>query len=138
VQRDGIAASAPWAAGQVFNAYHVITDANAELRGDKNRYYTIDFKPKGKVGVNRIVPSPIPTAVALTGPATVAAGASIQIRAAYEGNDITVGAVYVSSDETKAVVTPHGKVIGVAAGSATITATYPGSAAGVAKAITVS
>ncbi|MDL5351100.1 Ig-like domain-containing protein [Microbacterium sp. zg-YB36] len=137
-QRDGYAASAAWAPGQVYNAFHVITDANSEQRGDKNRFYTIDFRPKGAVGINRIVPSLTPTAVAITGPAAVGVGESIQLRAAYEGNDITVGAVWVSSDESIAVVTPHGKVIGIADGEVEITATYPGSAAGTAHEITVS
>lgn len=137
-QRDGYPASAAWAPGQVFNAYHIITDANAHERGDKNRYYTIDFKPKGYVGVNRIVPTAVATVVAVTGGAAVVAGASIQLKAVYEGNDITVGAEWKSSDETKAVVTKHGIVIGIAAGTANITATYPGSAAGPTKAITVS
>lgn len=137
IQRDGYPASAAFAAGQVYNAYHVITDANAELRGDKNRYYTIAFKSKGKVGVNRIVPSAVPTAVAITGSGTVSVDESIQLKAAYEGNDITVGALWVSSDESVAIVTPHGKVIGISAGTADITATYPGSATGAAHEITV-
>lgn len=138
VQRDGYPASTPFEPGQVINVYHVITDANAHQRGDKNRFYTIDFKPKGFVGVNRIVPSSTPTAVEISGPATVAVGAAIQLRATYEGNDITVGAEWVTSDESKAIATKHGFAIGAGAGSVSITATYPGSAAGTPKAITVS
>lgn len=138
VQRDGYPASAPFAAGQVVNTYHVITDARSEQRGDKNRYWTADFKPKGAVGVNRIIPSAVATAVAVTGAAAVDAGESIQLKAVYEANDITVGAVWRSSDESVAIVTKHGIVIGVSAGTADITATYPGSAAGTAKVITVS
>lgn len=138
VQRDGYAADAAWDEGQVFNAFHVITDANAELRGDKNRYYSIDFKNKGFAGINRIVPSAVATAVAITGTPAVSVGESIQLKAAYEGNDITVGAVWVSSDETVAIVTPHGRVIGVSAGTADISATYPGSAAGTPTEVTVS
>lgn len=138
IQRDGMPASAAFAAGQVVNTYHVITDANSRERGDKNRYYSIDFKPKGYVGVNRIIPSAAPTAVTITGTATVTVGKATQLKATYEGNRITTGATWVSSDETKAIVTPHGLVIGVAAGTAQITATYPGSAAGTATAVTVS
>lgn len=138
VQRDGYPASTPFEAGQVVNVYHVITDANAHQRGDKNRYYNIDFKPKGFVGVNRILPALTPNAVEITGSATVTVGAAIQLRATYEGNDITVGADWVTSDESKAIVTKHGWVIGVSAGPVSINATYPGSAAGTAKAITVS
>lgn len=138
IQRDGYAASTPFAAGQVISTFHTITDARSEQRGDKNRYWQANFKNKGYCGINRIIPSAVATAVAITGGTTVAAGSSIQLKASYEGNDITVGAIWVSSDETKAVVTKHGLVIGVAAGTANITATYPGSAAGTAKAITVS
>lgn len=137
VQRDGYAASAPFATGQVVNVYHVITDAKAEERGDKNRYYTIDFKPKGFVGVNRIIPSAVPTAVTITGTASAEVGESTQLHAAYEGNDITVGAQWRSSDESVAVVTPHGIVIGISNGTADITATYPGSAAGDATEVTI-
>lgn len=136
--RDGYPASTPFAAGQVVNVYHVITDANAHQRGDKNRYYTIDFKNKGFVGVNRIIPSAVPTAVAITGPAAVNVGESIQLEAEYEGNDINIGAQWVSSDESVAIVTRHGIVIGVGAGTAEITATYPGSAAGTAHQVAVS
>lgn len=138
VQRDGMAAGIPFAAGQVVNVYHVITDANTHARGDKNRYYTIDFKNKGFVGVNRIIPSAVPTAVAITGGAAVGVDNAIQLKAAYEGNNITVGAEWRSSDEGVAVVTKHGIVIGRSAGTADITATYPGSAAGTAHEVTVS
>lgn len=138
VQRDGLPAGTAFAAGQVVNVYHVITDANAHQRGDKNRYYTIDFKPKGFVGVNRIIPSAVATAVAITGTAAVNVGESVQLKATYEGNNITVGAEWRSSDETVAVVTKHGIVIGISAGTADITATYPGSAAGTPTEVTVS
>lgn len=139
VQRDGYAADAAWDEGQVFNSFHVITDANAELRGDKNRYYTIDFKNKGFCGINRIVPTASPTGVTI-GPTTptVDVDETIQLTATYEGNNITIGAAWVSSNEAVAVVTPHGRVIGVSAGTASISATYPGSAAGTPKTVTVS
>lgn len=138
VQRDGYPASTPFAPGQVINVYHVITDANAHQRGDKNRYYTIDFKPKGFVGVNRIIPSPTPTAVAVTGDVAVGVGEAVQLNAVYEGRDITIGADWITSDESKAVVTKHGWVIGAGAGTVDITATYPGSAAGTPTEVTVS
>lgn len=137
VTRDGYPASTPFAVGQVINVYHVITDANSHQRGDKNRYYTIDFKPKGFVGVNRIIPSAVSTAVTITGPAAVAVGEAIQLKAVYEGNDITVGARW-TIDNADAAVTPHGLVIGQEAGTVEISATYPGSAAGTAHEVTVS
>lgn len=138
VQRDGLPASTPFAAGQVVNVFHVISDARQEQRGDKNRYWTTALKSKGFVGINRIVPSAVPTAVAITGAAAVTADATVQLKAVYEGNDITVGAEWRSSDESVAVVTKHGIVIGVSAGTAEITATYPGSAASTAHEVVVS
>lgn len=138
VQRDGLPASTPFAAGQVVNVFHVISDARQEQRGDKNRYWTTNLKSKGFVGINRIIPSAVPTAVAITGGATVAVDKTIQLHATYEGNDITVGAVWKSSNESVAVVTKHGIVIGISEGTADITATYPGSAAGTPTAFTVS
>ena len=137
LQRDGHPASLPLAAGQVVNTYHTITDANSRERGDKNRYHTVNFRPKGFVGVNRIIPSSPATAVSISGGASVAVDKAIQLKATYEGNNITVGANWVSSDESVAVVTRHGIVIGISAGEAEITATYPGSAAGSAHEVTV-
>lgn len=137
--RVGIPASEAWAEGQVFNIYHVITDANKHQRGDKNRYYQISFKPKGKVGVNRIVPTASPTAVALTpsGDVELEPGQTAQLRALYEGVNVTVGATYTVADEDVAVVTKHGIVIAIADGTTTVTPTYPGSAAGTPKNIVV-
>ena len=138
VVRTVLPASTPWAAGQVFNAYKVITDANRHQRGDKNRYYTIDFKPKGGVGVNRIVPSASPNPVVITpGTLTVAAGETLQMNATYEGNNITVGATYTVDDESVAIVTKHGIIIAVGAGTTSFTASYPGSAAYTPEDITV-
>lgn len=139
VIRTGISASAAWAAGQVFNSYHVITDANKQARGPKDRYYTIHLKEKGFCGVNRIVPSSVATAVTVTpGTLAVNVGKAIQLKSVYEGNDITIGATYTVSDVTKAFVTKHGLVIGLATGTPTVTVSYPGSAAGTPKTITVS
>lgn len=139
VTRDGLPASTPFAAGQVVNTFHVITDANAHVRGDKNRYYTINMKNKGFAGSNRIVPSAAPTAIVVTGTATVTVGGpASQLKAVYEGNDITIGAQWITSDETKVAVTPHGLLVGVAAGTANITATYPGALDSTATAATAS
>ena len=137
VVRPGVRASAPWAAGQVYNAYHTITDANRHARGDKNRYYTIAFKPRGAMIVNGIIPSSTPKPVAISGDDTVDLGGVGQLRATYEGRDITVGAHYVSSDPTVAEVTKHGVIIPLSAGTTNITATYPGSAAGSTFEVTV-
>ncbi len=136
ITRDGLPASAPFAAGQVINTFHVITDARSEGRGDKNRFYTVNFRPKGKTGVNYIIPSAVPTAVVITGAGAVAIGAAKQLRAVYENNDITIGAKW-RSDSAAVEVTPHGWVIRKVAGNANISATYPGSAAGTSVAITV-
>lgn len=57
--------------------------------------------------------------------ATIAATGTQQLTVAdYDGTDVTASATYVSSDETVATVDASGLVSGVAAGTATITASY--------------
>jgi len=135
--------SAPIAAGDVVNAYRTLADAHSLVRASQNKPsygYKVNFTPQDDIGVNRIVPAATATAVTLTPSSTLAltVGAVKFLKAAYQGVNITVGAQYVSDDETKVVVTEHGAVIGIAAGTANVTATYPGSAAGTELVVTVS
>lgn len=125
-------------AGEVWNVFRVTTDAETRERGDSGYSYRVNFRPRGDAGINVIVPSASPTAVAITVPATATVGTPISCTALYEGNDITVGAKWESTDENVLEVLPHGWAIPKTAGSASITATYPGSAAGVATEVTVS
>lgn len=127
-------------AGDQVNVFRVITDANRHAAGDVSYSYSIDLKPQDKVGVNRILPSLVPKAVVLTplGPLTGVVGGVDFLQATYEGRNITVGAEYVSSNPLVAEVSKHGIIRFLSAGTADITATYPGSAPGTAVAVTVS
>lgn len=132
--------SAALAAGDVVNVYHAMSDSQALKRTDTDYGYAIKFLPQDDVGVNCIVPSSTPTKVTLTptptGTATV--GTPVFLKAIYEGNNITVGATYAVDDATKGTVTPHGILIPAAVGSISVTATYPGSAAGTPTVFTIS
>lgn len=128
------------APGDEVNVYRVITDAKSEQRGDVSYSYTSNLRPQDKIGVNRIIPSSTPTAVTLTvanGGLSAAIGVPLRLRAAYEGRNVTIGARYVSSNPLVASVDKHGIVLRHTAGTASITATYPGSAAGAATTVTV-
>lgn len=132
----GTAASA----GQVWNVYRVVTDAENYSRADTGYSYSVNLRPRGDAGINAIVPAATAGAVTITpvGGATATVGAPKSFKAVYQGVDVTVGAKWASSDSTKLEILPHGWAIPKAAGSASISATYPGSAAGTPVSITVS
>jgi uncharacterized protein YjdB len=81
-----------------------------------------------------------PAAVILTPGSTLAVtvGSVKFLTASFEGVNVTIGATYVSDNPAVATVDKHGIVTGVSAGTANITATYPGSAPSTALAVTVS
>jgi len=142
IVRVGPLNSTTFAAGDVVNAYHVLRDADDLRRADSNTpsYASkVNLLPQNDIIVNAILPSASPTAVTVTrvGSGNLTVGTPDFLKATYEGNNVTVGAKYVSSDETVVIVTPHGCVLPQAAGTATITATYPGSAAGTPLSVTV-
>lgn len=131
----------PIASGDVVNTYRVLADAHSLVRASQNKPsygYKVNFTPQDDIGVNCVVPAASAAALTLT-PSTlsVAVNGVKFLNSAYQGVNVTVGAQYTSSDPTKAVVTEHGAVVGIAAGSANITATYPGSLASTACAVTV-
>lgn len=126
------------AAGQVWNVYKVVADAQSHGRSDTGYSYSVNFRPLGVAGINAIVPSSVATAVALTPASTsLTIGQPKPMKAVYEGIDVTVGAKYTSTAANVVEVTPNGWLIPKIAGTADITATYPGSAAGTPVSITV-
>jgi hypothetical protein len=89
--------------------------------------------------VDYIVPAATPTTVALTAlSAAVNVGDYVFISAAYEGWDITKGATYVISDQTKLQEVHPGIFKAIAAGSPTVKGQYPGATDSTTLAITVS
>lgn len=140
VVRTVLLNSQGFAVGNKVNAYRCITDATSLVRGKASYAYTINFVPQDDIGVNAIIPSVVPNPVTVTpaGPDAVTVGVPKFLKATYEGNNVTVGAIYTSSDESVLIVTPHGIEIPIAPGTASVNVTYPGSAAGTPRVVTVS
>lgn len=128
----------PAAAGQVWNVYRVVTDAQSYARADTGYSYSVNFRPRGHAGINAIVPSAVATAVTLTPRATtLTVGQPKPVKAVYEGVDVTIGAQYTTTDASVLEYLPNGWLVPKKAGTASISATYPGSAAGTPVEITV-
>lgn len=132
--------SAGAAVGDVWNVYRTITDSNTHERGKVSYAYTINFKAQDDNGVNRVLTAATPSKVILTPGSTlaVASGAVSFLKATFEGVNVTKGATYVSDAPAIATVDKHGIVTGISAGTANITASYPGSATSDPVATTVS
>ncbi len=119
----------PIAAGDELNVFRVITDGGTHNRNDASRTLGTSLLLQDDLLVNYIVPSAIPTAPVVS-PAspTVTTEAPAYLKVTYEGRNITAGAKYTSSDESVAIVTQSGIIVGIAAGTAEITVSYPGAA----------
>ena len=140
VQRPVAVATQPIAAGDEVNVFRVISDGGQHGGSDVSRTYGTNLVLQDDMLVNYIVPSSVPNPVVLTavgGSPAVSVGEVLFLKAAYEGRNVTSGAVYTVDDPTKAEVTNHGAVIGKAAGTVEVTCTVPGSAAGTPLSITV-
>lgn len=129
-QRPVKAQGAPIAAGDELNVYRVQTDAGTHNRNDASRTLGTTLLLQDDIHINYIVPAAVPTAPTITpsGPQDLAEDEVLFLKVSYQGRNITAGAKYTSSDESVAVVTNHGIVIGVGAGIAEITVSYPGAA----------
>lgn len=127
-----------FAAGDLVHVFEVMTDGQSNMvTGEEAFRYTVTMLQQGAVSVNTIVNAGTVTVVT---PATlaVAVGASSRLSATANGREYTNGVAWSSSDTTKATVTNAGVVTGIAAGSATITATFVQTGATDTTAVTVS
>ena len=139
VRVDGAEDSTSAVAGDLVQVFKVMTDGFAEsIVGEDAFRYTITFLPQGDLAVRAVVKGG--SAIAVTTPATLAvtAGQSKHLTATVDGRNYTNGVAWTTSDATKATVSSGGIVTGVAAGSATITATYKATGATDTTAVTVS
>ena len=122
VRIDGAETSASAQNGDLVHVAKVMTDAYAEtITGEEAFRYTITFLSQGDIAVRTVVGGStpvIPTTLAVN------AGQSARISATVGGRVYTNGVRWSTSDATKATVSTAGIVTGIAAGSATITATY--------------
>lgn len=127
--RYGPLNSAAPAAADRWTVYHVIVDAPFFGENDVSMFYQVSLVARDDIVQNYIVPPAAPVAIttALLAATGTAAGNSIVFASAlYQGWNITKGATWVSSDETKLVQVHPGIFRCIAAGTPTITAKYPG------------
>lgn len=139
-QRPVKATGAALAAGDEVWLYSSMTDERVHNRNDVSRTLGIGLLPQGDILPGYIVPASTPTSPTVTGGgalSTAAVGTPIFLKVSYQGRNITIGAKYVSSNEAVFKVR-HGVVIPVAAGTATLTVSYPGAATLAPITVTVS
>lgn len=136
VRVDGERPTAAAATGQLVHVFKVMTDGYAEtIVGEEAFRYTITFLSQGDLAVRAVVGG---GTVVTPSTLAVAVGAAAPLTATVGGRTYTNGVKWTSSDVTKATVSSAGIVTGVAAGSATITATYEATAGTDTTAVTVS
>lgn len=129
----------PAAAGDIVNLYSVMTDGyQPDTEGTGGYAYIQQMLPRGDASPWSIVAADTPAAVTVTGgPVSGTAGLLRLLRASYLGNDITNRATWLSSNQSIATVDNRGIVRLVSAGTASITANYPGGAVSTAVTVTV-
>ena len=122
IRIDGEESSALANTGDLVHVFRVITDGYAEsITGEEAFRYTITFMSQGDLAVRTVLGG---GTVVTPATLTVATGAKSRLSATVGGRVYTNGVKWTTSDATKATVSSAGVVTGVAAGSATITATY--------------
>lgn len=113
--------------GDLIDIYKVMTAGYAHaITGEEAFRETITFLPQGEAYINAVVSAAAPTIVVAPATASPTAGDIVAVTATVNGRHFTRGVRWTSSDVTKATVSQNGIVTAVAAGSATITATYLG------------
>jgi hypothetical protein len=139
--RPAVSTSAGLAAGDEYNAWHVLTDAPSDVRGSSSYAWSADLLPQSDIAIRGIIAPD--SAVAVTvgvvgGSATGTVGDIARLKAVYQGTIVTVGAKWTSSDPSVATVTEHGIVEMLTSGTADVVAAYPGATPSTAETITVS
>ena len=115
-------------AGDEINIFRVITDERAHNRNDASRSLGVGMKLQDDLFINYVVPSSVATKPAITPSSlTLEPGDIAFVDVAYEGVNITVGATYVSSNESVFRVSEGGTIVATGVGTANLIVTYPGS-----------
>lgn len=123
--------------GDLVSVFRVETDSetNDFKMGDAKRR-TVKYMPKGVF--SHLIPVGVQTVTAIS--PTFAAASKGRIRASVQGRDLTNYMEFSSSDPLVIEVFPGGffKVVGLAATTATVTITHPGTGATTTVSVTVS
>lgn len=136
IRIDGEESSPLANTGDLVHVFRVMTDGYAEsITGEEAFRYTITFLSQGDLAVRTVVGG---GSVVTPSTLTVASGAKSRLSATVGGRKYTNGVKWSSSNPTKATVSSAGVVTGVAAGSATITATFEATGGTDTTAVTVS
>ena len=125
IRIDGERTNPLAANGQLVHVFKVMTDGYAEsIVGEEAFRYTVTMLPQGDFAVRTVIGSAL-TPVVL--PATLASndGDVDKLSATVGGRTYTYGIQWTSSNPAVASVSTAGIVTSVAAGSATITGTWP-------------
>lgn len=126
----------PFVIGDDISVFYMVADTFIDdTEGDDSVKYTVNFQPQGQLRVYGKVAggtiSVLPTTLAS------APGDVDKIVARVGGDDVSAGATWTTSNPVVAAVNTHGVVRSIAVGSATITATYPGTTGTATTTVTV-
>lgn len=139
IRVDGEQPNPAAAAGDLVHVFRVMTDGYAEsITGEEAFRYTVTFLSQGDLAVRTVVAGGSAPAVVIASTLAIDVDESARLTATVGGRNYTNGVKWTSSDVTKATVSSAGVVTGVAAGSATITATYENAGTSDTCAVTVS
>lgn len=124
IERVVVGASVAEAAGQTFTVTKVISDGfSPDTEGDDSYAYTVNLVPQGDVYISDVIATGL-TIVESGHDTTLAVGAATWGKALLGTTNVTVLATYSSSAPAVATVTNNGIIVGVSAGTATITVAY--------------
>jgi len=133
---DGEESSPLAANGELVHVFKVMTDGYAEsITGEEAFRYTVTFLSQGDLAVRTVVGG---GSVVIPSTLAIDVDESSRLDATVGGRLYTNGVKWSSSDTTKATVSSAGVVTGLAAGSATITATFEATGGTDTCAVTVS
>jgi hypothetical protein len=137
---DGIKKSLdPYVVGDLVSIYLVETDGQTNvITGEDSFRYTVKLVSQGTFARYIVARTGTLTVAPSAATLAVTAGQASRVKATVGGREYTQGVKWTSSDNTKAQVSSAGVVKGIAAGTATITATYAPTGATGTVTVTVS
>lgn len=116
-----------FANGDLVSVFRVQGDAWDDMtEGDDPFYYTVNFLRNGLMAHYTVASTSTPVLAMTPATLTGAAGAKARVAVTVNGRKYTGGVSFSTTDSDAAIVSDFGVVSYVGAGSATITATLPG------------